>query len=32
VLPVYFISDDIDIGIKDTSNGSNTVDYDITVV
>jgi len=32
VVPVYFISDDIDIGIKDTSNGSNTVDYDITVV
>jgi hypothetical protein len=32
VLPVYFISDGIDVGIQDTSNGSNTVNYDIAVV
>jgi len=32
VVPVYFISDAIDIDIKDTSGGSNIVNYDITVV
>jgi len=32
VVPVYFISDAIDVGIQDTSNGSNSVDYDIAVV
>jgi hypothetical protein len=32
VLPVYYIDGDIDIDITDTSGGSNTVDYDITVV
>jgi hypothetical protein len=32
VLPVYFISDDIDVQITDTSGGSNSVDYDMVVV
>jgi len=32
VVPVYYISDPITITITDTSNGSNTVDYDIAVI
>lgn len=32
VLPVYYIDDDIDVTISDTSGGANTVDYDITVI
>lgn len=32
VVPVYYISDDIDVTITDTSGGANTVDYDMAVV
>jgi len=32
VVPVYFISDGIDITITDTSGGTNAVDYDMAVV
>lgn len=32
VLPVYFISDDIDVQITDTSGGANSVNYDMVVV
>jgi len=32
VVPVYYISDDVDVTISDTSGGANTVDYDMVVV
>lgn len=32
VVPVYYISDDVDIQVSDTSGGANTVDYDMVVV
>jgi len=32
VLPVYYVSDGVDVQITDTSGGTNTVDYDMAVV
>jgi len=32
VLPIYYISDGVDVEIVDTSGGANTVDYDMAVI